>query len=276
MIMEEQKTAVKRLSLSGKRFLWILIIAAWLFVILQLLIGKLFEKNTSIVAAFAVTKPQEISATLEVTANYGDKLFDEREKERLLNELAEAIGLELGEDAEAEWITGEGREELVVKKEARAAKTELKAISLCYSEKDLAESTGMNTAMTKNYVYASIALSESLDAILAYKKLVEKTLSELACTEISTTIQLVGEYEGYLTLQERNEVTEKILKSLQAEVMYEYRQEEMYTVYAYTAGLDDYISVEDKKINLHIAMSKDEENYRTILYLASPILPDTW
>ena len=47
-------------------------------------------------------------------------------------------------------------------------------------------------------------------------------------------------------------------------------------VYAYTALLDDYITVEGKKINLHIAMSKDEANYRTIVYLASPILPDTW
>ena len=40
--------------------------------------------------------------------------------------------------------------------------------------------------------------------------------------------------------------------------------------------LYNYITVDNKKINVHIAMSQNEEHYRTILYLASPILPDTW
>ena len=101
-------------------------------------------------------------------------------------------------------------------------------------------------------------------------------MSELSCTEISTTIQLVGDYAGYLPLERRNEITEDILDALGAEVVYEYREHDLYTVYGYTAGLDNYITVDNKKINVHIAMSQNEEHYRTILYLASPILPDTW
>ena len=126
------------------------------------------------------------------------------------------------------------------------------------------------------YLYAKISLNKSLDTVLAYKTLLEETFEELSCTEISTTIQLVGDYAGYLPLERRNEITEDILDALGAEVVYEYREHELYTVYAYTAGLDNYITVDNKKINVHIAMSQNEEHYRTVLYLASPILPDTW
>ena len=40
--------------------------------------------------------------------------------------------------------------------------------------------------------------------------------------------------------------------------------------------VQDDVMIYNKKINVHIAMSQNEEHYRTILYLASPILPDTW
>ena len=95
-------------------------------------------------------------------------------------------------------------------------------------------------------------------------------------TDISTTVQLKGEYVGFLTMERRNEITDDILEALNAKAVYEYREEDLYTVYAYTAALENYITVENKKINVHIAISRDEENYRTIVYLASPILPDTW
>ena len=101
-------------------------------------------------------------------------------------------------------------------------------------------------------------------------------MKDLSCTEVSSTIQLVGDYAGYLPLERRNEITDDILDALRAEVVYEYREQELYTVYAYTASLENYITVDNNKINVHIAMSRNEDRYRTILYLASPILPDTW
>ena len=66
--MNQSKTLLKKFSVTKWRLLWILIAAAWLFVFLKLLVGALFEKNTSLVAAFSVTNPEAISATVEVTA----------------------------------------------------------------------------------------------------------------------------------------------------------------------------------------------------------------
>ena len=68
--MNYQKISSKKINFTKWRLLWILIAAAWIFVFLKLLVGALFEKNTSLVAAFSVTNPQEISATVEVAAKY--------------------------------------------------------------------------------------------------------------------------------------------------------------------------------------------------------------
>ena len=269
--MQQQETT-RRINVSKWRLLWILIAAAWLFVFLKLIIGAVFEKNTSLVAAFSVTNPQEISAMVEVTASCPEKVLSQKECENLMEKVADSIGLKL--DTEPEWTETEQRKELRFYKDALAADTELKVISLYMGNKAVEDAEVTTT--TKQYLYAKISLNESLDTVLAYKALLEKTMEELECDEISTTIQLVGDYAGYLPLERRNEITEDILDALGAEVVYEYRKEDLYTIYAYTASLDNYITVEGKKINLHIAMSQNENHYRTTLYLASPILPDTW
>jgi len=266
--MNEPKTAVKKFDFTNRRLLWMLIAAAWMFVLLKILVGAMFEKNTSLVAAFSVTNPDAISATVEVAAKYPGENWEEKEQNKILEKVAEAIGLKLEE--KPELTTTEQRTEIRYYKDALAADTELKAITL---RKDMGAE---HTPEQEQYLYAKICLNESLETVLAYKTLLEETLRELSCTEISTTIQLVGDYAGYLPLERRNEITGEILSALEAEVVYEYKEADLYTIYAYTAGLDNYITVEDKRINVHIAMSQNEDRYRTVLYLASPILPDTW
>ena len=279
----ETKTITKRIRVTKWRLLWILIAAAWLFVFLKLLVGALFEKNTSLVAAFSVTNPQEISATVEVTARYPEGTLEDAHRAKVIRELADAIQLKV--DGELEIMETAQRKETVFVKDARVADTELKVISLSKTGDLAADGTveaagsGLSVAVqpeTSHYLYAKICLKESLGTILSYKKLLEEALGELDCTEISTTLQLVGDYAGYLPLERRNEITDEILDALGAKVVYEYREHDLYTVYAYTASLENYITVDGKKINLHIAMSQNEDHYRTTLYLASPILPDTW
>lgn len=266
--MNQIRSVTKKIDFTKRRLLWILIAAAWIFVFLKLLTGAVFEKNTSLVAAFSVTNPDAISATVEVAAKYPEEVWEEKEQKKMLREVADAIGLKIEE--EPEITETEHRKEIRYYKDALAADTELKTISLYkVSEPE-------QDPKQENYIYGKICLNESLETVLAYKILLEETLQELSCAEISTTIQLVGDYAGYLPLERRNEITEDILDALEAEVVYEYKEADLYTIYAYTAGLDNYITVEDKRINVHIAMSQNEDHYRTILYLASPILPDTW
>lgn len=276
----EQRSLLKKLSVPRLRLLWVLIAAVWIFVILKMIAGALFEKNTTLVSAFSVTDPVMVEATVEVTARYPEHYLDSFDKKLMMKQMANAIRLTM--TSEPEMIVTEQRQEMTYYKEAKAADTELRIISLqtdsvAERENDAEENmeTGMETEY-KHYLYAKIALKDSIESVLTYKELLEETMLSLHGTDISTTVQLKGEYVGFLTMERRNEITDDILEALNAKAVYEYREEDLYTVYAYTAALENYITVENKKINVHIAISRDEENYRTIVYLASPILPDTW
>lgn len=264
--MEKKREWIKRMALPRHALLWIFIAAVWIFIILKVLVGAFFEKNTSLVSAFSVSGPGVLSATVEVTARFPEEYLDSFDKQQMLKRLAKGIGLTITEKPELEAT--ENRQELSYRKNAYAADTELRIISLKEETEGGEE--------IRHYLYAKITLRESIEAILTYKKLLEETFTSLKGTDISTTIQLMGEYSGYLTMEKKNEVTDRILSALDAKVAYDHREADLYTVYAYTAALENYITVENKKINLHIAMSRDEENYRTLLYLATPILPDTW
>ncbi len=264
--MEKGKGHIKRKEVSKRTLLWILIVAVWLFVILKMLAGALFEKHTSLVSAFSVTDPGLIEATVEVTARFPEEYLDSFDKKQMLWYMAKEIRLEPENAPTVE--TTEQRQEISYFKEADAANTTLRIVSLREETEEGEE--------FKHYLYAKITLKKSIESLPAYKELLEDTFAKLNGTEISTTLRLVGEFEGYLTMDRKNEVTDRILAAMNANTVYEHREEDLYTVYAYTAALDRYITVEKKKINVHIAMSSDEENYRTILYLASPILPDTW
>ena len=264
--MEKIKEKIRRAGLPRHALLWLLISAVWILVIVKMIAGVLFEKNTSLVSAFSATEPGFLTATVEVTARYPEEYLDSFDKRQMMTRIAKEIGLVMTEAPKVE-VT-QARQELSYEKNARAADTQLRIISLREETEEGAE--------VKHYLYGKITLRESMESILSYKELLEETFAGLRGTEISTTIRLEGEYNGYLTMERRNELTKKMLSALNATVVYDYREEDLYTVYAYTAALTDYITVEKKKINLHIAMSRDEENYRTLLYLATPILPDTW
>lgn len=256
----------KKARSAKLRLLFVLIAAVWIFVVVQAAAKALFEQNSSIATAFSASKAGEQQGTLEITAKYTGTEIDEAGKKQLLYQLADKIGLIVTEEPSV--VRTEARNEVFYKKQAAEADTDLRIISLIKQTQE--------DSKEEHYIYAKIHLKHSIQAVISYKKLLQDVLEEMDCKDISATIQLTGTYEGYLTVARRNQVTDEILEAMGGKIVYEHREDDLYTVYAYTALLDDYITVEGKKINLHIAMSKDEVNYQTIVYLASPILPDTW
>lgn len=81
-----------------------------------------------------------------------------------------------------------------------------------------------------------------------------------------------GTYDGKLSIEERNKITDRFVKDLQANVVVEQRGDELYTVYAYTGLINDYVKSEGNKINVNIAFNYNEKKNKTNLYVATPIL----
>ena len=76
---------------------------------------------------------------------------------------------------------------------------------------------------------------------------------------------------GALNYNERKDITDELLKSLDAKVVSENRDSEIFTIYAYTDNIPDYIKSVGRKINLNLSAEYDEITNETVIYLATPI-----
>ncbi len=107
---------------------------------------------------------------------------------------------------------------------------------------------------------------------LAYLK--EKLDKIYAANDIkaNTNITIMGHMKGKLTEKERDKICKSIMKNIDARVEEVYETEKIYSVYGYTKLIDEYITSNQKKINVNCAFRYNEYENKTYLYLATPLI----
>lgn len=88
----------------------------------------------------------------------------------------------------------------------------------------------------------------------------------------SSFLNVIGSFEGKLTLAERNREADRLMQALNADVVSEYRTMELYTICAYTPELMEKQIQNGKAVNVNIAMNYDEEKAKTYIYAAVPVI----
>jgi hypothetical protein len=186
----------------------------------------------------------------------------EHDKQALIGYLADAIGVRM--DGEITSRETDVSQVYSYTKQARQAATTIKAITL-----------REDTSRTYLYVELEIYQDTEYD-ILNYRDIILGTLKDMGVKQAETTLQLLGAYSGKLPVSEWDKLADKMIGNLSGKVIYENRDEDLYTIYAYSNMLSEYITVENKKINMQVAMRYEADNDRTVLYLATPIIRGEW
>ena len=89
-------------------------------------------------------------------------------------------------------------------------------------------------------------------------------------------MQFEGNYEGNLSTGEKKQIASLLVEDLQGEIALEYDEGDLYTIYAYTGLLNEYIVSIGRKVNIQIAISYNELTNKTRVTLATPILNQNW
>lgn len=216
---------------------------------------RAFLAQASIEGAFSLLHPKESMGTVTMTGRYLSPAYGFSE-EKLLKHFGEQIGLTV--DGEMRTAEFEGRRELIYEKTAAEANSVLKLVHL--TEEDAYYLCAEITLSGKNAVNASYMRRELL-----------KTAEKIGLAEVSATLELCGLFDGEIPLAEKDALTDSLLSELYAQPVYENRQNSYYTVYAYTGAVEDYITVERKKINVQVLIAYDRNQDRTEVVLASPL-----
>ena len=195
----------------------------------------------------------ELDTYIEGYGKFGVCYLTQEEKERLVENIASALGI-----TSSYGLATVCEDEVnitVLSKESVDGSVTIKAIT---------------QEPQAQYVYVNITVYNNIDCAVSYRELVEGMFDAMGI-QGNVNMNLVGSLEGALNSTEKNELADGLLDRLGAKVVTENRDNDIFTIYAYSKGAGSYITIGGNKINMNIAIGYDEEQNRTKVYLASPV-----
>lgn len=121
------------------------------------------------------------------------------------------------------------------------------------------------------YVFVKLDFQEDTEAAFAVRKKLEDLLKPYLRT-IQSSVNIIGSLKGELSLERRNRAADELLQELEAEVVTEHRSMELFTIYGYTPYIEEYKLQKNQAVNVNIAMYYNEEEDRTYIYAAVPVI----
>ncbi len=238
----------------------IVLIGLWIVSGTRVITEKVVYRKHNLKEAMVIAKPGNTTGMVAFAARLEEPYLTEADQKNLIRYVAGKLGLTL--ISEPEVVTDGDLNGFFYRKKAKYADTGIKIIE--------------RPEMNQNPVYyliVSLSLYEDDgDGIVYYKKRLDEIAEELELSEKHCSMQLVGRFRQGMTLAAKNRLADRILKKLGCEIVCENREESLYTIYAYTNGMDEYIVSAGERINVQLAMYYDEIKDETILCVASPVI----
>lgn len=227
--------------------------------LLQLVVNHTFISDHRLIEAFSAGNVENTEGTLSCYVSYKETYLSKEDKKQLLIYLADGIGLHT-EDIVWKQKKEDGKQILKTEKKAQDGDIVLSFISV-----------GEKNEKQQYYIQIELILYDKLDSLLIYKKRLCNCLKKMNVNEYQPLISFSGEYNGKLSEQERSRKAEEILSILKAEVMSESHSDYTKNIYGYTEFLEEYLVVNQKRVNVNLVMAYDEKRDKTKLYLAAPV-----
>lgn len=236
----------------------------WIAVGIQYIMARNTGDETQIVEAFSQTSFDDTESVVTGYGVHQGEYQDRESAKQMLSKIANELGIK--DDYEWDETREESSGEVILTKQAKHADTKMRFIT--YEEKQ-----ENNVVTATQYIVVQLTLYESSESAMGYKELISEILDDYNFSS-QYTVSLKGEYEGELTLDEKNIITDNLLENINANVVSERRSGDIYTIYAYTNSIDEYKTVTKEKINVSLAINYDENEGKSYLYVSTPLIQD--
>lgn len=126
-----------------------------------------------------------------------------------------------------------------------------------------------------DYMDLQLDINGALESAFFYREKFKELCGDIV-NDCEITIEFSGKMKGCLEEKEMRSFSEKLLAKLSAkEVCSEYNDSD-FDVYAYSDTEDEYILVNDRKVNVNIVMTCDENNRTTTVYVSVPVINSSY
>lgn len=245
----------------------------WVMAFIQLLHAwsKGKDKEADIVTAFASGDYISTVGTISAYANLGKEYMSDEEKKNIINKIASSIGIE--GQIEIETVRDEKSEnESVISssfsRKSSNAVTDISIVTIEHKQQD-------NTINMEQYILADISINNSLESTVYYDEKLQNAFEDMDISA-DVTLSLNGCVEGSMSNSEKNRICEDIIEKLDGKLVIGSRSDELYSVYAYTEKISDYVLNGTTKSNINIAITYDSNKDVTWIYMATPIIGESY
>lgn len=142
---------------------------------------------------------------------------------------------------------------------------------------------GENVMSLRHYINVDMNINKSISSGLYYKEQLSKILNDLTSESLKNSnvesfredktisISVTGTVLGKLSVDGQKKISDNILKGLNASLVFDNTNLDVYSLYGYSEGIEEYMAIGNNKINVNIVYSYDEEKNITTIHIASPI-----
>lgn len=244
----------------GLQVALVILAGLWIVFGTKLVTEKIVYRERNLRQAVALASPGSTTGTVSLVAGLPESYLTEADQKQMIHFVAERIGLTM--DSEPSAVNEESRSGFIYQKYAKYAETQIKVIAPV-----------AQNGTQRYYLIVNLTLfDDDGEGAIYYKALLADVAEELSAAQKQVSVQITGTYPHGMTLAARDRLTDRILKKLGCEIVCENREEELYTVYAYTKGMGEYILSGNDRINVQLAMYYDEIKDETVLCVASPVI----
>ena len=248
--------------MKRKRAFMLFVILLWTFAGVTLIVHFNKEDEGAVVEVFGRIDCDRIQSCFSAQGTLQYDYLTGNEQVSLLEEMAKQIGI----TKNYEIITENEDNNRIVKleKQSDSASVDMKIITYEVEVED-------NVVQTRQYFSMDLYLYEYIEEIVVLKQEIEKVLKK-SPFECNVGLEFEARFNGDLSLKEKNKLSKWYLDEIDAKIISDEKNSEIYTIYAYTDYIRNYEIVNNNAVNVNIVFNYDEENNITWFHMATPYL----
>lgn len=236
----------------------VIALVLWLVAAGRVLINEYRKSGKEeIITAFNSEAYTHMEAVISTYGKYGNINITDTAKKLVLEDMARQIGVE--DYSISDMVEGDTSTKVLCKDSVNGS-----VICKFITVGEIPE------AECNQYISVEVRLNNAVSSAFAYEEKLKKLVDRLDM-DSPVTVNLVGEIPGKLSDGMINILADTMVGQIDAKVVTDNRDEQLFTVYAYDEDIDNYIKMGKDKVNVNLSIAYDEQDNVTCVYLSTPI-----
>lgn len=220
------------------------------------------EGEEQLITTFSDINFDMKESDINIWSEYSQSYMTKKQMIELGNSIAQKLNLK--PEFNSRYIDRDLLKIYEIKKQAKYVNTVIKIAQHI-------EEVDNNGLRVENYIVVNMTFNNKYDSVFYYKDKIKEIFKEMNLKP-NDNLTLTSTYDGKIEKNQMKEIVNKVLHGVSGNIVDSFETEDIYSVYAYSNYIPQYIISNGDKVNIDIALTYNENENLTYLYIAVPVI----